>query len=380
MSIPNSRASFGLHNDSCTTILGFMETEALEGDFRNTLASDIHALFLAHGFSERKILNFKRAFREQRVDDLKDLKGIRGLEPLLPFLPFSPLRLVRLLTDNERNSKFVFETHDGLHIESVLMPQKRNVSVCISVQAGCRFGCRFCRTGTLGFKRNLLPHEMLEQVRLVYLTDAHPGRIGCVTFMGMGEPFDNLENCRIAFDWIRSDWGWNIGAKKITFSTTGASGWEEFFSFPTLPNLAVSVHAATEEKRRHLMPRSRIPLEQLRRHMIRYSEITNKQVSVEYCLFRGFNDSREDADALSSLLKGVPCKINLLNCNPVDGSPYEPVPDERLKQFKSWISAAGFPVLYRRSLGVEIGAGCGQLGASLGPVSSPSVEFRPIKP
>jgi 23S rRNA (adenine2503-C2)-methyltransferase len=334
---------------------------------------------MEHGLSNPKILNFKRAFRRQRVSELKNLKGIRGLEPLLPSLPFSPLRLVRLLVDTMDNRKYVFETDDGLNIETVLMPQKSTVSVCISVQAGCRFGCRFCQTGKLGFKRNLLPHEMLEQVRLVYQTSVYPGRIGCVTFMGMGEPFDNLKNCRIAFDWIRTDWGWHIGAKRITFSTTGGAGWKEFFAFSTLPNLAISLHAATEEKRAYLMPHPRIPLEQLTNHMIRYKNITNKQVSVEYCLFRGFNDTRDDADALASLLRGVPCKINLLNCNPVDGSPYSPVSDGVLQQFKSWMKAAGFPVLHRRSLGVEIGAGCGQLGTGCGQLAAVGGVVHPEK-
>jgi 23S rRNA (adenine2503-C2)-methyltransferase len=334
-------------------------------DFRDRHPSEMDSLFQEHGFNTRRILNFKKAFREQHVDRLQDLKGVRGLEPLIPHLPLQQLCVEQVLTDVHGNQKFLFRTVDGLLIESVLMPAKHPLSVCISVQAGCRFGCRFCNTGRHGFARNLLPHEMLDQVRHIFLGGVFPRTLGCVTFMGMGDPFDNIENCRIAFDWMRSDWGWCIGSKKITFSTLGAVGWDAFFSLPTLPNLAVSLHSAVEEKRDRLMPRSTLSLSELKSRMMRFTERTNKQVSIEYCLFRGVNDSREDAKTLARYLRGLPCKINLMNYNPLKKDDFQPVAPEGLLRFKSWMSEAGFPVLHRKSIGVDIGAGCGQLGASL---------------
>jgi 23S rRNA (adenine2503-C2)-methyltransferase len=351
-----------------------MKEKPRDADFRNRHPSEIDLLFKKHGFSDQKIRNFRHAFRQQQVAELRDLRGIRGLDRLMHALPFEPLDLIDSIVDPAGNRKFVFKTRDDLLIESVLMPEKKNISLCISVQAGCRFGCRFCQTGKLGFVRNMLPHEMLEQIRLIYLTSIYPRRLGCVTFMGMGEPFDNIENCRTAFDWIRSDWGWSVGSKKITFSTTGAVGWKGFFAFSPLPNLAVSLHAATEEKRTRLMPRNSMSLAELKKQMIRYTKLTNKQVSIQYCLLRGVNDSPEDADELAAYLRGIPCKINFLNYNPVEGVPFQPVGPDHLLHFKSRLSAAGFPVLHRKSLGVSIGAGCGQLGSSMKNALRPTSE------
>jgi len=215
----------------------------------------------------------------------------------------------------------------------------------------------------MGFRRNLLPHEMLEQIWQAYHKAVHPGRLGCGRYMGMGEPFDNLANCHIAFEWIRSGWGWNIGAKKITFSTSGIGRWNEFFSFDVLPNLAISLHAATEEKRRLLMPRSETPLDQLKVQILRYWRETNRYVSIVYCLFSDVNDSDEDADALIRFAAGLPCKVNLLNFNEVEGSPFQPAVTGRFERFRSRLRADGISVLHRKSLGTSIKAGCGQLGA-----------------
>jgi 23S rRNA (adenine2503-C2)-methyltransferase len=338
-------------------------------DFRNNPPHALDCLLRSRGWNEKKILNLQRAFRTQDVSGMSLLRGVRGLDPLLPHLPLQTLILEEDGADGEGNRKLVFRTADGHAVESVFMPGGRATSVCISVQAGCRMGCRFCTTGGMGFRRSLLPHEMLEQVRQVYQRHVGPGHLGCVTFMGMGEPFDNLESCRIAFDWIRSEWGWQVGAKRVTFSTTGSQGWEDFFRFPVLPNLAVSLHAVEEKVRAFLMPRVRIPLSVLRRRMGEYADRENRQVSVEYCLFRGINDSPGDADALVSYLRGVPCKVNLLTFNPspsetVDRA-FGPVPRDTLLRFRDRISRGGLPVLHRRSLGVEIGAGCGQLGGGM---------------
>jgi 23S rRNA (adenine2503-C2)-methyltransferase len=357
-------------------------------DFRNNSTDTVRRIFLEAGFSEHRIGNFKKAFREQNVSELGRLKGVTLRDAPLDRLPFSPLGLVRRIADGAGNEKFVFETFDGHLIESVVLAGKRAPSVCVSVQVGCRFRCVFCHTGRIGFKRDLYPFEILDQVRQMYQTSIVPRPLFCVSFMGMGEPFDNLDNCRAAFDWIRCDWGWMIGAKKITFSTLGALNWDAFFRISPLPNLAVSLHSARDNVRRALIPGDSTGLDALREKMIRYAEITNKQVSVAYCLFEGVNDSSEDARALAAYLRGVPCKVNLLSYNPlgkaVDGlkhpsaesargaSPldsasglrFNPVSPGRVRQFVAWCKEEGVAALHRKSLGVTIGAGCGQLGAA----------------
>jgi 23S rRNA (adenine2503-C2)-methyltransferase len=329
-------------------------------DFRNQYPSQVEALFREQGFPCQRILNFRKAFREQDVEDLRDLKGIRKLEPVLPWLPISHLRMVKILEDS--NGKFQFSTEDDFLIESVFMPSKSDISICISVQAGCRFGCTFCNTGKMGFRRNLLPHEMLEQIRQVYQRTVYPARLGCVSLMGMGEPFDNLRNCHIAFEWIRSGWGWDISAKKVTFSTSGIGRWDEFFSFNVLPNLAISLHAALPEKRQLLMPRSVTTLSQLQEQIRCYWGRSNRYVSIVYCLLGDVNDSDEDADALISFSVGLPCKINLLSFNEVNRSPFKAVSTERFERFRARLRAGGISVLHRKSLGTSIRAGCGQLG------------------
>jgi 23S rRNA (adenine2503-C2)-methyltransferase len=356
-------------------------------DFRNNSTETVRRIFLEAGFNEHRIGNFKKAFREQNVSELGRLKGVTLRDAPLDRLPFWPLRLARRVGDGAGNEKFVFETFDGHRIESVVLAGKRAPSVCVSVQVGCRFRCAFCHTGKIGFKRDLYPFEILDQVRQMYQTSIVPRPLFCVSFMGMGEPFDNLDNCRAAFDWIRCDWGGMIGAKKITFSTLGALNWDSFFRISPLPNLAVSLHSAREKVRRALIPGSSTSLDALRDKMVRYAEMTNKQVSVAYCLFESVNDSMGDARVLAAYLRGVPCKVNLLSYNPLgkaaDGlkhpsaenargasPPYsrrglrlEPVSPGRVLEFAAWCEEEGISTLHRKSLGVTIDAGCGQLGA-----------------
>jgi 23S rRNA (adenine2503-C2)-methyltransferase len=339
-----------------------MDREML--DFRNSGVEEIHRLFVEKGFSDHRIGNFKRAFRVQPLSDLSALKGVSGMHAILPSLPFAPLRLLDVLEDTHGNQKYLFETHDGHSVESVVLFGKRAPSVCVSVQVGCRFRCSFCQTGRLGFKRNLLPAEILDQVRQMYQRSIAPAHLLCVSFMGMGEPLDNIENCGRAFEWLRSSWGWYLGAKRITFSTTGALNWERFFALDPLPNLAVSLHSASEEVRRALMPGVSVELSELKALMMRYAELTSTNVSIAYCLFKGVNDSREDARLLADFLSGLRCKVNLIDFNPISGSAFSPVGERTIAEFRSWLDDWGVSALHRKSLGTEIWAGCGQLGGS----------------
>jgi 23S rRNA (adenine2503-C2)-methyltransferase len=340
-----------------------MTGETTHLDFRNRHPEEIGRLFMELGFPHQRILNFRKAFREQDVQDLKDLKGVQKLEQVLPHLPVRRLREERILEDADGSKKFQFRTEDGLLIESVYMPAAIDSSICISVQAGCRFACSFCKTGMMGFRRNLMPYEMLEQIRQVYQNTVHPERLGCVSLMGMGEPFDNLANCATTFEWIRTGWGWEIGAKKVTFSTSGIGNWDSFFALDVLPNLAISLHAATDEKRRLLMPRSRTSLRQIGEQILRYKRKTNRYVSLVYCLIKDINDSDSDASALIDFAGDLPCKVNLLHFNDVGVSGYAPVDASVFEQFRKQLRAGGISVLHRKSLGTSIGAGCGQLGA-----------------
>jgi 23S rRNA (adenine2503-C2)-methyltransferase len=298
------------------------------------------------------------------MSDLSALKGVSGMRAIIPSLPFAPLSLLDVVGDSRGNTKFLFETRDGHSIESVVLAGKRAPSVCVSVQVGCRFRCSFCQTGKLGFKRNLLPAEILDQVRQMYQRSIAPSHLLCVSFMGMGEPFDNIESCGRAYEWLLSSWGWYLGAKKITFSTTGTLNWDRFFELDPLPNLAVSLHSAAEEVRRALMPRVSVGLPELKARMERYAELASKSVSIAYCLFKGVNDSRGDARLLADYVRGLRCKVNLIDFNPISESAFSPVGERRVAEFRSWLVEMGVSALHRKSLGTEIGAGCGQLGGS----------------
>lgn len=337
--------------------------EVIIHDFRNYPKETVENIFKHHNFSMHKINNFKKAFRTTAITSLSTLKGVKGLSHIIPELPFQPLTLLKSINDEKGNEKFLFKTFDDHTIESVLMPDKKNISICVSVQAGCKFGCTFCNTAKLGFKRNLYCHEILDQIRQINILRILPRRLSCVSFMGMGEPLDNLAHCMQAFDWITSTWGYQVGRQKITFSTSGCVSFDRILAYKYLPNLAVSIHSAIEKKRKTIMPSAKISLAQLKTSILEYIKKYKKHISIEYCLFKTVNDGEEDALALAEYLRDVPCKVNLLNYNATHNSPYQPVPEEVLEQFKSLLKSKKITVLYRKSLGAKIKAGCGQLGA-----------------
>jgi 23S rRNA (adenine2503-C2)-methyltransferase len=338
-------------------------------DFRNQPVKEIEAILTQKEFSPQKINNFKNAIRTQNILEIKNLKNVKNPEQLTSLLPFQPLSLIKSIKDKNNNEKFIFKTFDNHFIESVLMPDKADISICISVQAGCRFNCSFCRTGKIGFIRDLFAHEILDQVRQINILRVIPERISCISFMGMGEPFDNLPNCMLALHWIGSNFGWQISRRKVTFSTSGCISFDEFFKYDKLPNLALSLHFADEYKRKKYMNKSEITLPKLKEYLIEYTKREKNPVSIEYCLMKNINDSALDAECLAEYLYGLPCKVNLMNFNPISNSNFKPVESIVIEKFKKKLKEKKIPVLFRKSLGVEINAGCGQLGEILGKLS-----------
>ncbi len=258
--------------------------------------------------------------------------------------------------------KFLFQFDDSTNVETVLIPDADRQAVCVSSQAGCALGCHFCATGTLGLMRNLTAGEILGQ--LIPLRDLYGN--DCFTnivFMGMGEPLKNYDNVVEAIKIITDSAGLMVSAKKITVSTSGISPKIRKLADSGLKvKLALSLHAATQEKRHKIMPvADSFGLDKLMDAVKYYTQVTGFRVTIEYILFAGFNDKPEDIKALVKLLHGVPCKINILAYNPVPGLDFERPTDEKVDWFARQLYPKMPAVTVRKSRGKDIDAACGQL-------------------
>ncbi|MBN2201044.1 23S rRNA (adenine(2503)-C(2))-methyltransferase RlmN [bacterium] len=259
--------------------------------------------------------------------------------------------------------KFLWECPDGNRIESVHIPEGDRRTVCISSQVGCGLGCLFCATGRLGFTRNLESWEILDQVIGVRReTGAAPTNI---VVMGMGEPFLNYDAVMDALAVMNDPEGLAIGHRKITVSTAGVIPGLLRFTEENRPyKLAVSLNAATDGLRTRIMPVNRkYPIAALMEAVRAYSRAPGRRVTFEYVLLAGLNDSREDASRLLALLRGLPCKVNLIPYNPAVGGFQRP-DEDRVERFLEWIKPLRSPVIVRWSRGADIGAACGQLAGS----------------
>ncbi len=258
--------------------------------------------------------------------------------------------------------KILFSLEDGNFIETVLIPDGPKTTVCVSSQAGCALGCRFCATGKIGFKRNLTAGEIVGQL-LFIRRQYGPESFQNIVFMGMGEPLMNFSNLTAAIEIISSELGLSLSAKKITVSTVGlVPKIYELADSGLKVNLAISLHAATDDKRRAIMPVSRGYLLLELMDAARYFALKRKKrVTFEYILFEGFNDTMEDIQALSNLIKGIPCKINVLAYNPVGDLPYSRPSEGKLNEFGRLLYPRAPAVTIRKSRGLDIDAACGQL-------------------
>jgi 23S rRNA (adenine2503-C2)-methyltransferase len=275
----------------------------------------------------------------------------------------SRLAAVRRSTSADGTVKFLFGLVDGQNIESVLIPEIKRLTLCISTQAGCGFGCKFCATAVLGFKRNLRASEMIDQVVEASRSLTGGQRITHVVLMGMGEPLANYQQTVKALEVITdSNWGLGISPRRVTLSTVGLIPQIQKLIAETRVNLAISLHAPTEELRGRLMPVNRkYPLQQLMDCCRSLPIPRRKRITFEYVLLRGVNDSPDHARQLCELLNGVRCKVNVIPFNPHPESPFQRPSDSEVERFQKVLSARGIQVNVRRPRGDDIQAACGQL-------------------
>lgn len=260
--------------------------------------------------------------------------------------------------------KYAFVLDDGQHIESVLIPDQDRYTLCVSSQVGCAMGCRFCLTGTMGFKRNLTAAEMVNQVHYVMeeLSREGKGRLNNLVFMGMGEPLANMENLLTALDILLDSRGLNFSDRKVTVSTCGLVPKMEELGQRTTINLAISLHAADDQTRNQLMPvNATYPLADLLEACRRYPVPKRRRIMIEYLMIEGCNDSIAAAKKLVKILHGIPCKINLLPFNECPALPYRCPPRHTIETFQTILLNAGYTVMIRESRGSDISAACGQL-------------------
>lgn len=271
------------------------------------------------------------------------------------------LECAETLRAEDGTAKYLWRLHDGHTIETVLIPAGRRKTVCLSSQAGCRFHCPFCASGSKGFFRQLETAEMVGQVtavqRLSGVTVTH------VVFMGIGEPLDNFENVTGTIRILNDSRGLRIGARRITVSTCGlVPGIEKLQGLGLQVELSVSLHAVNDRLRDRLVPVNReYNLNSLLAACRRYREATGRVVTFEYALIEGVNDADEDAVRLGDLSRSMKAKVNLIPCSPVLSGKFRGTSRQNLCRFSDTVRNRGAEITIRRSRGSEIQAACGQL-------------------
>jgi 23S rRNA (adenine2503-C2)-methyltransferase len=276
---------------------------------------------------------------------------------------------IDLLSSDGWTRKILFALPDRAQIETVLMEYDTRNTVCVSTQAGCAMGCTFCATGQGGFQRNLTAGEIVEQVLFFEreLRKSDPPstdhRLTNLVLMGMGEPFANYTALLAALDRLGDPIGYNFGARRITVSTVGLVPMiERFAQERSQVNLAVSLHAATNDLRASMLPiNKRYPLEVLIPACRAYTESTRRRLSFEWAMIAGVNDTPAQARALAQLIKGMLCHVNLIPLNPTHGYDGAASTRERIAVFRAILDEAHIASSLRVRRGIDIHAGCGQL-------------------
>ncbi len=299
---------------------------------------------LARSFDE--MTNLSKSLREQCAE----------------YYEFTALKVAQVQESKlDGTCKYLFELADGNMVESVWMKYKHGNSVCISSQVGCRMGCRFCASTLDGLERNLLPSEMLDQIYSIQLLTGE--RVSNVVVMGTGEPMDNYDNLLTFIRILTDENGLNISQRNLTVSTCGIVPRMRQLAEEKLQiTLALSLHAATDERRRELMPiANRYSIEELMETCAYYFEKTGRRITFEYSLVGGVNDTDEDAARLSALAKPINCHINLIPVNPIKERDYVQSEAGRIKAFQNKLEKNKIQCTIRREMGRDIDGACGQL-------------------
>ncbi len=333
--------------------IGSMDLAELE----RALESHGHARFHA-----RQIFRWIYAKGEADFEKMTDLSKPLRADLAAQFRVATP-SVVAKDVSSDGTVKFLLDLEDGRRIESVFIPDTPSQTFCISTQVGCAMKCGFCLTGKMGLVRNLTPGEIAGQVRVL------AGELGLrdskfnIVLMGMGEPLHNYDNTMKALRMLNDEHGLAVSPKRVTLSTVGVvPALERLANEPLMPNLAISLHATTEDQRETLVPVNRkYGLIDILEAAKNFPARRRNRITFEYVLLRGVNDTPEDARRLVRLLGNIRCKVNLIPLNEAAGIAFERPSDDRVNVFAQILAKAGLLVSVRKSRGRDIRAACGQL-------------------
>ena len=339
---------------------------------KNINRKDIKSLTLSQLKEEMESLG-EKSFRAGQLYEWMHEKLAEGYEEMTNIprrlaeqcalrFEYTTLKTVQMQESKlDGTRKYLFALPDDNLVESVWMRYKHGNAVCISSQVGCRMGCRFCASTLDGLERNLLPSEMLEQIYAI--TRQTGERVSNVVVMGTGEPMDNFDNLLQFIMLLTDENGLNISQRNITVSTCGiVPRMYQLADRQLQITLALSLHAATDEKRRELMPvANRYSLQELMEACKYYFEKTGRRITFEYSLVKDVNDTNEDVIQLTKLIKGLNCHVNLIPVNPIRERDYVQSERHAVESFKNKLEKNGINVTIRREMGRDIDGACGQL-------------------
>jgi len=265
---------------------------------------------------------------------------------------------VKVQESTDGTKKYLYRSWVGKFIEAAYIPEYNRSTLCVSSQVGCKMGCLFCMTGKQGFQGQLSAGEIVNQIRSLPERD----QLTNIVYMGMGEPFDNLEGVMQSLEILTSDWGFGMSPKRITVSTIGIIPAMKVFLENSNSHLAVSLHSPFEDERRKLMPIENVySLPEVLKAIKEFPLGKQRRISFEYIVFKDLNHSQKHANELARILNGIRCRINLLYFHPIPNTPLEAPTTEVIEKFKQALEAKGLTTTIRKSRGQDIYAACGML-------------------
>ncbi len=363
----------------------------LQSDIRSLTLENLQDFFLQHGIKKFRAGQTYDWLWKNGCQSFGEMTNLSKMDRLLlsQHFSFNVARANHFQTAGDGTVKVVFKTDDNHLVEGVLIPSANRYTACISSQVGCALGCKFCATGRLGFSRNLTAGEIFDQVVVLaryagmkkagketanpekeqkgLITSVSGHDLSNIVFMGMGEPLLNYLNVTNAISKITAPLGMNFSSQRITVSSVGIPKMIKKMADDGVKfHFALSLHAATDEKRDQIIPVNRkFPLSEVSESLKYLYHKTGKRITIEYILFHNLNDTRADAQALACFCRNFPVKINLITYNQVRDSGFVKSTGENMKSFTELLEQKNLVVNVRKSRGEDIEAACGQLAGSM---------------